>query len=141
MRPDHLAANANVAPPTPNIYSAACPSRRLLALLSDKWSLLILPLLKNGPLRNAELLRAVDGVSQKMLTQTLRHLERSGLVIRHDFAEVPPRVAYALSPLGASLAGVFGEIDRWVHDHFAQVQTAQEAFDRREGANGSASAG
>lgn len=129
MRPDHFAvADA----PAPNVYSSACPSRKLLALLSDKWSLLILPLLKDRPMRNAELLRAVEGVSQKMLTQTLRHLERSGLVVRHDFAEVPPRVEYALSPLGVSLAGVFAEIDRWVHDHFTQVQTAQDAFDRRE---------
>lgn len=134
MRFDHLeTAGGEALTLPPNVYSSACPSRRLLALLSDKWSLLILPLLKNGPMRNAELLRGVDGVSQKMLTQTLRHLERSGLIVRHDFGEVPPRVEYALSPLGASLATVFAEIDGWVHAHFHDVQAAQEAFDRREG--------
>lgn len=135
MRPDHLetVAEPDLSALPPNVYSSACPSRRLLALLSDKWSLLILPLLKHGPMRNAELLRGVDGVSQKMLTQTLRHLERCGLIIRHDFGEVPPRVEYALSPLGDSLASVFAEIDHWVHAHFKQVQAAQDAFDRREG--------
>jgi DNA-binding HxlR family transcriptional regulator len=143
MRPDHLenaagfspeppAPPARQEPPAPNVYSAACPSRRLLALLSDKWSLLILPALKHGPMRNAQLLRAVGGVSQKMLTQTLRHLERCGLILRRDFGEVPPRVEYSLSPLGLSLAGVFAEIDGWVHDHFKEVQAAQDAFDRRE---------
>ncbi len=134
MRPDHLDAAAG--PETalaPNVYSSACPSRRLLALLSDKWSLLILPALKHGPMRNAQLLRLVDGVSQKMLTQTLRHLERCGLILRRDYGEVPPRVEYSLSPLGLSLAGVFAEIDVWVHDHFKEVQAAQDAFDRRDG--------
>lgn len=135
MRPDHLetVAGPDLSALAPNVYSSACPSRRLLALLSDKWSLLILPLLKHGPMRNAELLRGVDGVSQKMLTQTLRHLERCGLITRHDFGEVPPRVEYALSPLGQSLASVFAEIDHWVHAHFKEVQAAQDAFDRREG--------
>lgn len=138
MRPDHPATP--LAPP-PNVYSSHCPSRKLLALLSDKWSLLILPALKDGPKRNAELLRLIDGVSQKMLTQTLRHLERSGLIIRHDFAEVPPRVEYSLSPLGESLAVVFIAVDHWVHDHFAAVQAAQDAFDRREVGENAASVG
>lgn len=150
MRPDHLETappirNAHApapaaAPPSgdraaamaPNVYSSNCPSRRLLILLSDKWSLLILPLLKDKPMRNAELLRAVEGVSQKMLTQTLRHLERCGLVLRRDFGEVPPRVEYSLSPLGCSLAGMFAGVESWMHDNFHRIQEAQEAFDRRE---------
>jgi DNA-binding HxlR family transcriptional regulator len=116
----------------PNVYSSACPSRRLLALLGDKWSLLILPALQNGAMRNGELMRMIDGISQKMLTQTLRQLERNGLVVRQDHGEVPPRVEYTLSPLGRSLAGVFAEIDGWVHDHYSAVEAAQAAFDRRE---------
>lgn len=142
MRPDHLEP-LGVAPEAsasemmaPNVYSSACPSRRLLILLSDKWSLLILPLLKDKPMRNAELMRAVEGVSQKMLTQTLRHLERCGLVLRHDFGEVPPRVEYALSPLGRSLAGMFAGIEAWMHENFHRIQSAQEEFDSRENGAG-----
>lgn len=120
--------------PSPNVYASGCPSRHLLALLGDKWSLLILPALKNGPMRNSALLRMIEGISQKMLTQTLRQLERNGLIVRVDYGEVPPRVDYALSLLGQSLAGVFEEIDRWVHDNFSKVKAAQADFDRREGA-------
>lgn len=116
-----------------NPYSSRCPSRRLLALLGDKWSLLILPALTDGPKRNGELIRLVEGVSQKMLTQTLRQLERNGLVERLDHGEVPPRVEYTLSPLGASLATVFREIDRWVETNFSAVEAAQCAFDAEHG--------
>ena len=66
-----------------------CPSRRVLALIADKWTMLILPALQDGPRRNSELMRAVGGVSQKMLTQTLRELERNGLIERRDYGDSP----------------------------------------------------
>ena len=102
----------------PNPYAAACPSREIIAVIGDKWSLLLFPLLEAGPKRNAELLTAIEGISQKMLTQTLRRLERHNLVARTDYGEVPPRVDYRLTQLGQSLANVIGELDRWVIDNF-----------------------
>ena len=76
-------------------------------LLASKWVLLLIPLLEKGPLRNAELLRLVDGISQKMLTETLRELEAYGLVGRHDYQTVPPKVDYRLTELGKSLGTSF----------------------------------
>src|SRR5919205_230869 len=86
-----------------NAYLATCPARQLLDTISDKWVTLVLTALGDGPLRYSELARMVAGVSQKMLTQTLRGLERDGLVTREVTASVPVRVDYALTPLGASL--------------------------------------
>ncbi|MES0884413.1 winged helix-turn-helix transcriptional regulator [Roseibium sp. SCP14] len=102
----------------PDPYAAACPSRKILSIISDKWSLLVIPLLIKKPLRHAELLKAIEGISQKMLTQTLRRLEQHGLVERHDYHEVPPRVDYRLTKLGRSLSGIIGELDNWVIDNF-----------------------
>src|SRR5579871_6854529 len=98
----HLDAPPPVRPAPPRslipapdvIYEAACPTRNLLELIADKWALLALHALHDGPARNGQLLRRLDGISQKMLTQTLRNLERNGLVERIDFKEVPPRVEY-----------------------------------------------
>lgn len=92
--------------------------------------MLILPLLEAGPRRNADLLRGAQGISQKMLTQTLRALEQHGLVRRRDYREVPPRVDYALTPLGASLAHTLGALDAWVVDHFAEVDSARRKYRR-----------
>ena len=82
--------------PIPDPWAAACPSREVLAMIGDKWALLLMPKLAGGPKRNGELVRALQGISQKMLTQTLRDMERNGLVTRRDFHEVPPRVEYEL---------------------------------------------
>lgn len=109
----------------PNPYQAGCPSRALLGLIGDKWSLLLIPLLAAGPMRNGELLRRVDGISQKMLTQTLKALEHNGIVERHDHHEVPPRVDYSLTPLGLSLAKLVGAIDDWVVTHFSEMEAAR----------------
>ncbi len=111
--------------PTPNPWNAECPSRELIELIGDKWTLLILPKLAKGPKRNGELKRAVDGISQKMLTQTLRALEENGLVARHDHHEVPPRVDYSLTPLGRSLGRVVATLDDWVIAHFHAVEAAR----------------
>lgn len=117
-----------------NVYAEACPSRAILELIADKWTLLILPALKRGPMRNGDLMRLIGGVSQKMLTQTLRELERNGLVVRHDFQEVPPRVEYALTDLGRSLADTVRKLDAWAETNIAQVLAARSAFEAQTNA-------
>jgi DNA-binding HxlR family transcriptional regulator len=109
--------------------SELCPSRRILELIADKWTMLILSALDDGPRRNYELMRIVCGISQKMLTQTLRELERNGFVERRDYDEIPPKVDYRLTPLGHSLAVPFWVLDRWVEKHMAEVEAARAAFD------------
>lgn len=115
--------------PDADVMCEICPSRRVLALIADKWTMLILPALQDGPRRNSELMRAVGGVSQKMLTQTLRELERNGLIERRDYGEVPPRVDYRLTALGRSLTEPIWALDRWAEQHFGQVEAARVAFD------------
>ncbi len=112
--------------PKVNPWDPSCPSRAVIDLLASKWVLLLVPLLRRAPKRNGDLMRGIPGVSQKMLTQTLRDLERSGLVTRHDFGEVPPRVEYALTPLGNSLAKAITTFDDWVIRHYYDmVKTAK----------------
>ncbi len=120
---------AGMLAPSADVMCEICPSRRVLALIADKWTMLILPALQDGPRRNAELMRAVGGVSQKMLTQTLRELERNGLIERHDYGEVPPRVDYRLTGLGRSLTEPIWALDRWAERHFNEVEAARVAFD------------
>mgnify|MGYP001393645306 CR=1 FL=1 len=116
----------------PNVYTEACPSRAILELIADKWTLLILPALRRGPKRNGALMRQMGGVSQKMLTQTLRELERNGLVARCDHQEVPPRVEYDLTELGRSLSDTVRKLDSWAENHIPDVQAARAAFEKRE---------
>lgn len=123
------------AEPTPDPWDAACPSRELLALIGDKWVLLLLPKLAHGPKRNGDLLRALGGVSQKMLTQTLKAMERDGLVARHDFGVVPPRVEYTLTALGQSLAKPVAALDLWVVEHFRAVESARQKPHAASGAS------
>jgi DNA-binding HxlR family transcriptional regulator len=113
-----------------DVFSASCPSRQALELLASKWTLLIIPALAAGNLRNNELLRRVGGVSQKMLTQTLKDLERNGLVLRIDHRTVPPHVEYQLSPLGRSLSATLIALDRWAEHHHAELDDARSRFDR-----------
>jgi DNA-binding HxlR family transcriptional regulator len=108
-------------------WSDSCPSRDVIGLLASKWVMLLIPLLRRGPRRNGDLMRGIAGVSQKMLTQTLRDLERHGLVERRDFAEVPPRVEYALTPLGDSLAKTIVSLDDWVIRHYYDMAKARGA--------------
>ncbi|MEU2872224.1 helix-turn-helix domain-containing protein [Streptomyces olivoreticuli] len=110
-------------------FLASCPTRQLLAAISDKWVTLILAALAERPQRHSELQRLIAGVSQKMLTQTLRALERSGLVSRTVTAGVPVRVDYALTPLGASLMPVVTAVKDWAEEHIDHVRTAQQQFD------------
>jgi DNA-binding HxlR family transcriptional regulator len=110
-----------------------CPSRLILDHLADKWAVLIVVRLASGTMRFAELRRAVDGISQKMLTVTLRDLERDGLVVRKLYASVPPKVEYSLTPLGSSLVDKVNELCAWAEANIAEVLKARERFDRRNG--------
>ena len=113
----------------PNPYNTECPSQNILALIGSKWSMLILCALRAGPRRTGELKRRLEGVSAKMLTQTLRELERHGIVMREDFGEVPPRVEYRLSPLGQSLSKLVIEIEHWVTAHYTRMTGSVRRYD------------
>ncbi|MBO3084840.1 helix-turn-helix transcriptional regulator [Cellulomonas sp. zg-ZUI188] len=106
-----------------------CEVRQILDRIADKWSLLAMALLENGTLRFTELLRLVDGVSQRMLTVTLRQLERDGLVSRTVHPVVPPRVEYSLTDLGRSLNGTVRELVTWTESHQADIAAARARYD------------
>ena len=109
-----------------DVYDASCPSRTALNRIGDRWTALIVGVLAERPHRFGELRRRVDGISQKMLTQTLRSLERDGLVSRSAFATVPVTVEYALTPLGETLVPVLAAIRDWAEDHIVDVLAARE---------------
>lgn len=94
-----------------------CPARTILSLLAEKWALLVVHALSDGPARTGALKRRIGGISEKMLIQTLRRLEVVGLVVRHDYSEVPPRVEYSLTDLGWSLSPLVKALDQWVEEH------------------------
>lgn len=112
-----------------NVYVADCPSRAALNRIGDRWTALLVGVLSEGPHRFGELRRAVEGISQKMLTQTLRSLERDGLVSRRAFATVPVTVEYALTPLGETLVEVLAAVRDWAEAHAGQLVVAHERFD------------
>src|ERR1700747_1977140 len=115
----------------PMVNDRSCPTRLILDHLADKWAVLIVVRLAFGTLRFAELRRAVDGISQKMLTVTLRDLERDGRVIRKLYASVPPKVEYSLTALGSSLVDKVNELCAWPEANLAEVLKARERFDGR----------
>jgi len=112
-------------------FMASCPTRQVMSTIGDKWSALLVNALADGPRRHGELARTVAGVSQKMLTQTLRTLERDGLVTRSITPTVPVRVDYELTELGQSLAPVLQQLKHWSETHIEQVLAARESFEER----------
>src|SRR6476469_4596561 len=115
-----------------DVFAAHCPSRRLLDTIGDKWaSLAIVALGLEGPLRYTELSRRIAGVSQKMLTQTLHHLERDGLLTRTVTPSVPVRTDYELTPLGDSLLETLRHLKEWAEDHMPEVDEARSRYDAR----------
>ena len=114
------------------VYASRCPTRKVLDLIGDKWTVLIIGLLELEPKRFSELQRSIDGISHKMLTQTLRGLERDGLVNRTVYPEVPPRVEYTLTPLGETLCAPIDAIREWAETHIDEVSAAQVSYDNRE---------
>lgn len=109
----------------------ACPVRDVLERVGDKWSVLLVVQLEPGPRRFSELLRGTDGVSQRMLTRTLRLLERDGMVSRHVVPTTPPQVSYALTALGRTLVAPLDALTTWAVEHRDDVSAARAAFDER----------
>ncbi|MFJ7073090.1 winged helix-turn-helix transcriptional regulator [Streptomyces sp. NPDC098781] len=103
--------------------------REILDLIGDKWSVLIIGTLADGPMRYSDLAAAIPGISQRMLTLTLKHLQRSGLVSRTAYAEVPPRVEYSLTDLGISLLSTVLDLATWSADRHDEIRDHQRAFD------------
>jgi DNA-binding HxlR family transcriptional regulator len=115
-----------------HLPSEECPKiSQVLARIGEKWSVLIIIMLAERPRRFSELRRAIGGVSQRMLTLSLRGLERDGLVKRTVFPVVPPRVEYELTPLGQSLHMPVSALGEWARGHLAEIDAAREAFDRK----------
>lgn len=112
-----------------DVMDPECPSRVVLQRIGDKWTPLVVQVLKDGPHRFTELRRSIGGVTAKVLTQTLRSLERDGLVSREVFAEIPPRVEYALTDLGRSLLAPLDAVRGWAEQHAGDVLTHRDRFD------------
>jgi len=115
--------------PKANPFNRDCPSQDILALIGSKWSMLLLCALRDGPTRSGELARRTGGISQKMLTQTLRELERHGIVHRRDFHEVPPHVEYSLTRLGVSLSDLVRQIEGWVTANYTRMASVARTFE------------
>jgi DNA-binding HxlR family transcriptional regulator len=112
---------------TPDVYSADCPTRQILDRVGDKWAVLILLLLREQPTRFNQLRRTIQGISQKMLSQVLKSLERDGLIRRR--ATVPVTVEYSITPLGATLAAAVDPLRDWAEHHLREVLVAQRRYD------------
>ena len=112
-----------------NVYSSKCSARDALALISGKWVMLILPALEEGPIRNGELMRKIEGISQKVLNQTLRQLERHGLVSRVNYDEKPACVEYSLTGVAESLVSTLKALDRWAELNFPELDAARSKYD------------
>jgi len=119
---------------------SGCRIREILERVGDKWSLQVIFHLGAGPQRFTGLKRSIDGVSQRMLTVTLRGLERDGIVSRTMYPVIPPRVEYALTPLGATLLDAVGALVSWADAHLAEVDAARAAYDARAAAAAAARA-
>jgi DNA-binding HxlR family transcriptional regulator len=115
----------------PNVYLKGCASRTVLDVIANKWTNLVVCALRGGPLRFGQLRRQLDGITQKMLTQTLRALERDGLVTRTLYPTIPPRVDYELTDLGRDAAGLFDGLIEWAQQHVAEISAARDRYDRR----------
>ena len=112
-------------PPPADVFSARCPSRAALDLIAHTWAVLVASSLVDGPKRHSRLCAQIGGISKKTLTQTLRELERSGLVERRIYPEVPPRVEYSLTPLGHSLRGPLSALTAWAEANAGPVVEAR----------------
>ena len=115
-----------------DILSPACPSRTVLRHVVDRWTPLVVTVLADGPSRFGELRARVGGVTPKVLTQTLRSMERDGLVTRTQLPGVPPRVDYELTDLGRSLQAPIDALRTWIHTHSAQILAHRESYDAVE---------
>jgi DNA-binding HxlR family transcriptional regulator len=113
----------------PNAYAANCPTRQILDRVGDKWAVLILLLVRDEPMRFNALRRAIEGISQKMLSQVLKSLERDGLIKRRVIATVPVTVEYSITPLGATLSKAVDGLRDWAENNLKEVLNAQRRYD------------
>jgi len=117
--------------PEISVCNAQCPSRQVLDLIADKWTAIVIYCLSKGTRRYSELQREIGGISQKMLTQTLRSLERDGIVNRMVYPVVPPMVEYSLTPLGETLTEPLCQLCKWAETHIPEVEAARDRYDRK----------
>jgi DNA-binding HxlR family transcriptional regulator len=129
LKPAHI--HVPVLPPGPHADGSCRAVASVLARVGDKWSVLVIMLLIDGPRRFNELKRTIGGISQRMLTLTLRGLERDGLVTRTVFPTIPPRVDYELTDLGRGLAEPVKALGQWAFEHLPEIEGARTSFDGR----------
>jgi DNA-binding HxlR family transcriptional regulator len=129
MRPEHKIVPA--LPPSPHAGDSCRAVGSVLARVGDKWSVFVIMMLIDGPQRFNELKRMIGGISQRMLTLTLRGLERDGLVTRTVFPTIPPRVDYELTDLGRGLANPVQALGQWAFAHLPEIEAARTSFDVR----------
>jgi DNA-binding HxlR family transcriptional regulator len=115
----------------PGFAAASCRARAILARIGDKWAIYVVNLLGQGPHRFSELNRGIDGITARMLTVTLRGLERDGIVTRTMHAAVPPRVDYQLTGLGETLLDTIGQLAAWADAHISEIEAARADYDAR----------
>ncbi len=132
MKPEHN--KVPVLPPNAHLDGDCRAVASVLARVGDKWSVFVIMLLGGGPRRFNEIKRMVGGISQRMLTLTLRGLERDGLVTRTVFPTIPPRVDYELTDLGHGLSKPVAALGAWAHEHQPEIEGARTRFDARNGA-------
>lgn len=115
----------------PDAFLRDCAARQVLGVLANKWTNLVMAALIDRTMRFGELRKRLDGITQKMLTQTLRELERDGLVNRTVYPSIPPRVDYSLTELGRSVSGLLDAVRSWSETHIDQIENAREAYDSK----------
>ena len=131
-KPLEPSPSASAPEPPAGHEPVGCRAHEVLARVGDKWSVYVIHTLGvAGTLRFNELRRQIEGVSQRMLTVTLRSLERDGLVSRAMYPEVPPRVEYALTPLGTTLLDIVGQLVEWSQGHLAEIDAARARYDEQ----------
>jgi DNA-binding HxlR family transcriptional regulator len=131
LKPEHTKVTVPVLPPNAHLESDCRGVASILARVGDKWSVFVIMLLGDGPRRFNELKRMVGGISQRMLTLTLRGLERDGLVTRTVFPTIPPRVDYELTELGRGLWQPVEALGKWAAEHQLLIEAARQKFDQR----------
>ena len=114
-------------------HPSTCRAREVLQRVGDKWSVYVIDMLGHGTRRFSELHRDIDGITSRMLTVTLRGLERDGIVTRTLHPVIPPRVDYALTPMGRTLLDTIGQLVSWTDTHLAEIDEARAAYDARHG--------
>jgi DNA-binding HxlR family transcriptional regulator len=131
-QPSETACDPGVAGgPGAAAHPTTCRAREVLQRVGDKWSMLVIDLLGQGTMRFTELHRSVDGITARMLTVTLRGLERDGIVTRTIHPVIPPRVEYALTPMGRTLLDTIGQLVSWADSHLPEIEAARAAYDAR----------